>query len=414
MNVNKNQRANLGSAKPSKETTKVLLVAMPDSIHVARWLAANVENNLDVIIFASSPMRRVHPQIRDLLARRKSAVDGSGLVLRMHVLSFVLAIPLWIADRRFLFAGRLRGLLIAATISNFRPHVVHTMESQNGGYSTRYGLRKMPAARRPTALLTLFGSDIFWFSRFDYHRKKLRELLSVTDFVQAECARDEALARELSFNGTFLPLLPVSGGIPSVKLVDPQNISQLANRKVIAVKGYAGKWGLAKSVIDALRANATDLDGFTIELYSCDVRVARHAVETFRGTSVSIIIHPKFSMTHREMLELFRRSRWAIALSRSDGLPASMLEAMSQGAFPVQTSSACVEGWIADGLTGMVVDDLEQTSLSSRLEKLIRANADPTKAAAKNVATIESKYSDTTIRDSAARIYDTILHNRNL
>jgi hypothetical protein len=206
----------------------------------------------------------------------------------------------------------------------------------------------------------------------------------------------------------------VSGGIPSAKLVDLQNISQLANRKVIAVKGYAGKWGLAKSAIDALRANATDLDGFTIELYSCDARVARHAVETFRGTSVSIKIHPKFSLTHREMLELFRRSRWAIALSRSDGLPASMLEAMSQGAFPVQTSSACVEGWIADGLTGMVVDDLEQTSLSSRFEKLIRANADSTKAAVKNIATIESKYSDTTIRDSAARIYDTILQNRNL
>lgn len=409
-----NQQAYLGPKNVTSESTKVLLVAMPDSIHVARWLAANVDNNLDVLIFASSPMRKVHPEIRALLALRHSAGDAPRLLLRKHKFSFVLAIPLWIADRRFLFAGRLRGLLLAATISNFRPHVVHTMESQNGGYSTSYALTKVPAARRPTTLLTLFGSDLFWFSRFDYHRKVLRELLSVTDFVQAECARDEALARELSFSGTFLPLLPVSGGIPSSNLLDALDISHLENRNVIAVKGYAGKWGLAIAAIDALRANAKDLEGYKIELYSCDARVARHAVEAFRGTSVSIKIHPKFSMTHREMLELFRRSKWAIALSRSDGLPASMLEAMSQGAFPVQTSSACLEGWISDGVTGMVVDDVEQKALSSRFATLIQSHAVPRKAAVKNLATIEAKYSDTTIRESAARVYNMILQNRNI
>lgn len=414
MSMNRHQRANLRSPKPSPETKRVLLVAMPDSIHVARWLAANVHNNLDVMIFASSPMRRVHPQIRELLASRQSAADGPGLLLRRHVLSFALAIPLWCADRRFLFAGRLRGLLLGAAISNFRPQLVHTMESQNGGYSTFYGLSKVPTARRPTTLLTLFGSDIFWFSRFEYHRKRLRELLSVTDFVQAECARDEALARELSFSGTFLPLLPVSAGISSAEFASPHSISQLANRKVIAVKGYAGKWGLANSAIDALRANADELEGFTIELYSCDARVARRAVETFRGTAVSVKIHQKFSMSHRDMLELFRRSKFAIALSRSDGLPASMLEAMSQGAFPVQTSSACVEGWIADGVTGLVVSDVEQTALSSRFEELIRSPGDLRIAAVKNIRTINEKYSDTSIRESAARIYDFILQNRNL
>jgi glycosyltransferase involved in cell wall biosynthesis len=409
VNVNNRLRASVGSKRPSKGTTRVLLVAMPDSIHVARWLAANAQNNLDVIIFASSPMRRVHPQIRDLLVRRNFEVDGSGLLLRKHRLSFVLAIPLWIADRRFIFAGRLRGLMIAATIARFKPHLVHTMESQNGGYSSSHGLKYVSAAKRPTTLLTLFGSDIFWFSRFGYHRKKLRELLSVTDFVQAECARDQALARELKFSGTFLPLLPVSGGIPSANLANPKSISEVANRKVIAVKGYAGRWGLAKHAVDALRANATPLAGFTIELYSCDPQVARYAVKAFRETSVSIRIHPKFSMTHRDMLELFGRSKWAIALSRSDGLPASMLEAMSQGAFPIQTRSACIDGWFADGVTGLVVDDRELNELSSRLEYLVRTNAGSRKTAVKNIATIEAKYSDTTIRESAGRIYETIL-----
>lgn len=414
MNMADDHLANLGSKKPSTEAKKILLVAMPDSIHVARWLAANVENNLEVVIFASSPMRRVHPQIRELLARRNSSGGGPGLVLRLHMLSVVLAIPLWIADRRFLFEGRLRGLMIAAMIGRFKPHLVHTMESQNGGYSSSHGLRYVKAAKRPTTLLTLFGSDLFWYSRFDDHRKRLRKLLSLTDFIQAECERDEALARGLSFNGTFLPLLPVSAGISAAKLPGSLSLAQISDRKVIAMKGYAGKWGLAKSAIDALAGIASNLDGFTIELYSCDARVARYASETFRGTAVSVQAHPKFSMSHDDMLQLFRRSKFAIALSRSDGLPASMLEAMSQGAFPVQTSSACVDGWIADGITGLVVNDLDQIAFAALIEKHIHSNEALARAAASNIATIVAKYSDRSIRDSASLIYELVLRDRNL
>jgi glycosyltransferase involved in cell wall biosynthesis len=222
------------------------------------------------------------------------------------------------------------------------------------------------------------------------------------------------LAKQLSFRGTFLPLLPVSAGIPAAELAEPASIAQVANRKVIAVKGYGGKWGQAIEALDALRAISSDLAGFTIELYSCDARVARHAVETFRGTSVAVKIHPKFSMSHRDMLELFGRSKLAIALSRSDGLPASMLEAMSQGAFPVQTGSACVDGWIADGETGFVVNDVQQSALSSRLENLIGSNEHLRKAAVQNAATIGAKYSDATIKESAARIYAIVLNKRNL
>ncbi len=409
-----NQRAAFALAFPADHTTKVLLVAMPDSIHVARWLAANVDNNLDIMVFASSPMRRVHPSIRELLGRRHPKGDSTGLVLRIHKLSFLLAIPLWIADRRFFFGGRLRGLLIAAAIASFKPRIVHTMESQNGGYATYHGLRKSPSSSRPTTLLTLFGSDIYWFSRFEYHRKRLRELLSLTDFVQAECARDEALAKELAFGGIFLPLLPVSAGIPAAKLSALPSPEQISARKVIAVKGYAGKWGLAKSSIDALREITPALAGFTIELYSCDARVARYAAAAFRGTDVTVIAHPKFSMTHTDMLSLFSRSKLAIALSRSDGLPASMLEAMSQGAFPVQTGSACVEGWISDGVNGLVVNDLDENALAARLANLVQSNELLGIAAANNIAIISERYSDRSITNSASRIYELVLRNRNL
>ena len=83
-----NQRAAVGSKSPSAKTSKVLLVAMPDSIHVARWLLANQSNNLEILLFASSPMRRAHPVIRELIGRGTPPSTSGNLVVRKHFLSF--------------------------------------------------------------------------------------------------------------------------------------------------------------------------------------------------------------------------------------------------------------------------------------------------------------------------------------
>lgn len=408
-----NQLAAVGSRSPSAETSKVLLVAMPDSIHVARWLLANQSNNLEILLFASSPMRRAHPVIKELIGGGTPPSTSGNLVVRRHFLSFACAIPLWLLDRRFLFAGRIRGCLIRRAIKSFGPDLVHTMESQQGGYASYHGLRKT-SKPKPKTLLTLFGSDLYWFSRFPYHQGRLRELLSITDFVQAECARDEALAKSLEFKGKFMPLLPVSAGIPVAQMVSPATPTDIESRKVIAVKGYAGKWGLSLNAVNALSLMREDLAGYTIELYSCDERVAKHASEAFVDSEVNVKIHAKFALPHTKMLELFRRSRIAIGLSRSDGLPASMLEAMSQGAFPVQTASACIEGWIVDSKTGLVVDDTDPESLATRLRGILNDSTTLHQAASVNTATIKAKYSDATIQQSAALIYDNILTNRNL
>jgi glycosyltransferase involved in cell wall biosynthesis len=55
------------------------------------------------------------------------------------------------------------------------------------------------------------------------------------------------------------------------------------------------------------------------------------------------------------MLELFERARVHIGISLSDGVPASLLESMVTGAFPIQTNTACCDGWIIDQKSGLLV-----------------------------------------------------------
>jgi glycosyltransferase involved in cell wall biosynthesis len=48
-----------------------------------------------------------------------------------------------------------------------------------------------------------------------------------------------------------------------------------------------------------------------------------------------------------------------------------MLEAMSQGAFPIQTATACVDGWIQDEVNGYVVADVTPQAVSRLVTKAL-------------------------------------------
>jgi glycosyltransferase involved in cell wall biosynthesis len=55
------------------------------------------------------------------------------------------------------------------------------------------------------------------------------------------------------------------------------------------------------------------------------------------------------------MIALFSNSLAYVGASRSDGISTSVLEAMSAGAFPIQTDSSCSSEWLAHNQTGYLV-----------------------------------------------------------
>jgi hypothetical protein len=348
----------------------------------------------------------MHSDLKKLLeANNQISHGGRGLRLSNSGMVSLLAIPLWILDREFLFSGRLRGLIIRREIRKFKPDLLHTMESQNGGYSALRALDKMELTARPKTMLTLFGSDLFWFARVRAHRQKLTRLLSCTDFLQGECTRDYELAKGLGFSGECLPLVPVAGGLSGEMVLNESLTSGVGSRNTIAVKGYGGKWGLGIEVLRSLAHSKIDLSGFTLEVFSASRSIEKYVYKTFLGDAPKVIVHKKFGLQHSEMLRLFKRSRVYIGASRSDGLPASMLEAMSQGAFPIQTSTACTDGWFNDGISGFAVEPDELGELPALLTKALEDDSFIEKASIANLRTIRARYSDQSISAQIEKIY---------
>lgn len=269
------------------------------------------------------------------------------------------AIPLWLMDR--VFCGFFLGRLIRFELARFKPDLLHLNETQGAGYAFLAG-NLLPNPKM-TTLLTLYGSDLYWFRQFDKHLKKLKRLLPLLDQLSCECERDQKLALELGFRGKFMPIVPAFGGVNLVR-----KISNNSARRTIAIKGYQNKWGQALVALKALREAQDCLAGYRVVVYSSSWRTSIAAWHMLATTKINLTVHKKGSLAHEKVLSLFRESIIYIGLSKSDGISASMIEAMSQGAVPIQSRTSCCDEWIEDQVGGFLVDYDD----SSEIARLVR------------------------------------------
>jgi glycosyltransferase involved in cell wall biosynthesis len=254
--------------------------------------------------------------------------------------------------------------------AKFQPDLVHVLEFQNGGYAYLRATKSSNAIGRAKLLLTPYGSDIYWYQNEPSHLDKIKRLLSLADGISSECRRDEILAKQYGFAGALMPRVPAFGAI---KISVPE--SDRSNRKAIAVKGYQNKWGQALLALKALEQIAESLAGFEIVLYSCNAATLREAKGFARRTGLVVTAHGKGELSNSEVLDIFRRSVLYIGLSTSDGISASMIEAMANGAIPVQSDSSCCGEWLEDGLGGHLVKYHDVDRVSSLVSEIL-ANQD--------------------------------------
>jgi glycosyltransferase involved in cell wall biosynthesis len=68
-------------------------------------------------------------------------------------------------------------------------------------------------------------------------------------------------------------------------------------------------------------------------------------------------------MDNSDLMEYFKRSRTYVGVSISDGLSTSMVEAMIQGTFPIQSVNSAAHHFINNGINGFIVDPWDIVSI---------------------------------------------------
>jgi glycosyltransferase involved in cell wall biosynthesis len=74
------------------------------------------------------------------------------------------------------------------------------------------------------------------------------------------------------------------------------------------------------------------------------------------------------------MLNLFAKCRVMIALSKSDGISTSSLEAVAMGAYLVQSDSSCINEWLGEDKTFSSVSIVDHLAVERELLSAIQNN----------------------------------------
>ena len=80
------------------------------------------------------------------------------------------ALPIGVFD--LVFNHFFRAKLLAREINSFQPDFVHVMETQHSGYLTDRALARVE--KKPKIVLSIWGSDLFWFQRFTSHKSSIK------------------------------------------------------------------------------------------------------------------------------------------------------------------------------------------------------------------------------------------------
>jgi glycosyltransferase involved in cell wall biosynthesis len=379
----------------------IVTVAMLDSPHTARWLEQFANQKYEFVLIPSTPNRRLHPDIKKLLHNSSLARFSVSQMNRYT------ALPFGVLD--LLFHNWIRSYMINRQLSRLKQRIsfIHVHEIQHAGYLVSKAIRKWHV--RPKIVVSVWGSDLYWFQKFKKHSKKIRQLMSITSQLICECSRDVVTASSLGYAGHSPIVMPVSGGI--ALLGERPDLNPPSSRDTILVKGYTGFVGRADLALSSIERVSSDLQRFRIIVYSSDLRSRWIARRVAARTNLRITCYRKKRLSYAQMKELFQQSRIHIGISESDGIPRSLLESMAYGCFPIQSSTSCVDEFVKHGEGGFFLNLLDSDALD---KAVLLASVDDDlvdNAASSNRLSILSNREFTYVAQLACRLYEELLKN---
>jgi glycosyltransferase involved in cell wall biosynthesis len=139
------------------------------------------------------------------------------------------------------------------------------------------------------------------------------------------------------------------------------------------LKGYDGWAGRAIQGLEALLLCQDALQGYEIVVYAASPATVQRVRQLQAASRLNLKVLPR--SPHAEVVKLFGRSRVAIGINETDGVPNAMLEAMTMGAFPVQSDTQSTTEWIRNGSNGLLVAKNDPADIAAAIRRALTDDA---------------------------------------
>lgn len=324
---------------------RVLVIGFPHSIHVARAVALldRGEAEVHVVPSADAPWSpAIGRATLHHLAPAPARADGDEVEVVVHHEPGTPPLDA---------AGRAER--VAEIVRTVRPHLIHAHEFQAGG-ALAADVRGRLGHRMPPLLVSNWGSDTYWFGRTAEGRRGIRRVLAAADALACESERDVGTCLGLGFRGTVLPVQPIAGGVDLEECAAGAAAGPPSARGAVIVKARDAWVGRAGLALQALAGCSDLLAGRELILHSASSGMPERFADLARQSGARLTVLD--GSPYAEVLRAFGRARVSLALSLSDGVSQTLVEAMGCGALPVQSDTATVREWFVDGSGGLAVD----------------------------------------------------------
>jgi glycosyltransferase involved in cell wall biosynthesis len=259
-------------------------------------------------------------------------------------------------------------------------------------------------------VITTWGSDIYHFRQFPEHLPKIQKALASCDYLLPDCARDERISRELGFKGSIPMILPAIGGYSVSEMRSHIKEHVVSKRRLIMLKGYHGWAGRALTALEVMESCADILEGYEIIVYLASPPVIEKVKSIQQGGKLNIRVLPR--SPYKVILESFGQARLAVGVNQTDGVPISMLEAMTMGAFPIQSDTESTTEWVTHETNGLLVDPENISSIEQALRRALADDALVDHAAEINFQLVSQKLDTTVVKPKIIQMYRSITESR--
>ncbi|MEP0827825.1 MAG: glycosyltransferase [bacterium] len=314
---------------------KVLMLADGRSVHSARYLAEMRNSGVEISLASLEPGESV-----DKSLKRKCGIN---------FLDYLLC------------AGEISRLAKA-----FKPDIINPHFASGYGFSTAFaGLH-----REYPVLLHCLGSDILISpTKSALHRARVRYALKQSDHILVDSAFLGEQVRKLDYRGDFA-IIPWGledeyfslfenkiAGKPfdsaPLKIIVPRPHNKIYNNRFI-IESLAGILKEGNLII-------------TFPDWGDEVSIFRKEVERL-GIGEAVRFYGRLS--RKEFIPYYASFDIYLSASLSDSSPASLLEAMGIGLFPIAADIPGVREWVGE-TNGALFDPGDPASLQGAVEKLL-------------------------------------------
>jgi hypothetical protein len=395
---------------------KILFVAMSHSIHTVRWISQLHDQGWEIHLFPCYAISDINPELRHITLHHTVYTTTHGAdrtikhrgirlwsPIKSEAIDFILK---WSINRCF---PNYRVNQLSKLIKKIKPDIVHSLEFQHAGYLTLEAKKRL-GSQFPPWIVSSWGNDLYLYHRIEEHQEQLKALLAAANYYIADCKRDIPIAKVLGFNGEVLGAYIGGGGYRLDAIPKLETLPSPSTRKVILLKGYQHFTGRALFGLRALALCKDILKNYEIVIYfaGADVKIAAEVVAYDTGLNISFFANA----SHAQWIDLLSRARINIGVSISDGTPLSMLESLLVGTFPIQSYTACVDEWISDGKTGLIVEPEDPHAIAEAIRRALTDDELVDNAAQINSKIVAEQLDYKTIQSEVIDLYRRIAEKK--